>query len=303
MHFRMDWRKFAFDWNRARAFLVTAEEGSFSAAARALGLAQPTLGRQVSALEEELGVVLFERVGHRLVLTETGSELAEQVRQMNEAAARFSLIAAGQSQDVDGVVRIAASQAVSAYLVPPVVERVRKAHPGIEIELVVSNSSSDLRKREADIAIRHFRPEGEDLVARLVKETSEAHLYGAPRYLQRIGSPQTPEALAERALLIGWDETDRFVAALRAVGYPFPASSVVIRTEDHLVQWELAKRGMGLCVMMEEVGDQERRLRRAIPEGAPAVTLPIWVVSHRELRTNRRIRVVFDALAEAFGAQ
>lgn len=299
----MDWRKFAFDWNRARAFLVTAEEGSFSAAARALGLAQPTLGRQVSALEEELGVVLFERVGHRLVLTETGSELAEQVRQMNEAAARFSLIAAGQSQDVNGVVRIAASQAVSAYLVPPVVERVRKAHPGIEIELVVSNTSSDLRKREADIAIRHFRPQGEDLVARLVKETSEAHLYGAPRYLQRIGNPATPEALAERAQLIGWDETDRFVTALRAVGYPFPASSVVIRTEDHLVQWELAKRGMGLCAMMEEVGDQERRLRRALPEAAPAVTLPIWVVSHRELRSNRRIRVVFDALAEALGSE
>lgn len=303
MHLCMDWRKFAFDWNRARAFLVTAEEGSFSAAARALGLAQPTLGRQVSALEEELGVVLFERVGHRLVLTETGSELAEQVRQMNEAAARFSLIAAGQSQDVNGVVRIAASQAVSAYLVPPVVERVRKAHPGIEIELVVSNTSSDLRKREADIAIRHFRPQGEDLVARLVKETSEAHLYGAPRYLQRIGNPATPEALAERAQLIGWDETDRFVTALRAVGYPFPASSVVIRTEDHLVQWELAKRGMGLCAMMEEVGDQERRLRRALPEAAPAVTLPIWVVSHRELRSNRRIRVVFDALAEALGSE
>ena len=303
MQLCMDWRKFAFDWNRARAFLVTAEEGSFSAAARALGLAQPTLGRQVSALEDELGVALFERVGHRLVLTETGSELAEQVRQMNEAAARFSLIAAGQSQDVDGVVRIAASQAVSAYLVPPVVERVRKTHPGIEIELVVSNTSSDLRKREADIAIRHFRHQGEDLVARLVKETSEAHLYGAPRYLQRIGNPETPEALAERAQLIGWDETDRFVAALRAVGYPFPNSSVVIRTEDHLVQWELARRGMGLCAMMEEVGDQERRLRRALPAGAPAVTLPIWVVSHRELRTNRRIRVVFDALCEALADQ
>lgn len=303
MHLCMDWRKLAFDWNRARAFLVTAEEGSFSAAARALGLAQPTLGRQVSALEEELGVALFERVGHRLVLTETGSELAEQVRQMNEAAARFSLIAAGQSQDIDGVVRIAASQAVSAYLVPPVVERVRKAHPGIEIELVVSNASSDLRKREADVAIRHFRPRGEDLVARLVKETSEAHLYGTPCYLQRIGNPETPEALAERAQLIGWDETDRFVAALRAVGYPFPNSSVAIRTEDHLVQWELAKRGMGLCAMMEEVGDQERRLRRALPEGAPAVTLPIWLVSHRELRTNRRIRVVFDALAEELGSE
>jgi len=297
----MDWRKFGFDWNRARAFLVTAEEGSFSAAARALGLAQPTLGRQVSALEEELGVSLFERVGHRLVLTETAAELVEQVRKMNEAAARFSLIAAGQSQELDGVVRIAASQAVSAYLVPTAIERVRKRHPGIEVEIVVSNTSSDLRKREADIAVRHFRPRGDDLVGRLVKDKTEAHIYGTPRYLQRIGNPETPEALAERAQLIGWDETERFIQALRAVGYPFTLASVVIKTEDHLVQWELTKRSMGLCVMMEEVGDHERRVRRALPEGAPPVTLPIWLVSHRELRTNRRIRVVFEALAEALG--
>ena len=303
MHFCMDWRKFAFDWNRARAFLVTAEEGSFSAAARALGLAQPTLGRQVSALEEELGVALFERVGHRLVLTDTAVELVEHVRQMNEAAARFSLIAAGQSQDVDGIVRIAGSQAVSAHLLPSVIERLRKEHPGIELEIVVSNTSSDLRKREADIAVRHFRPEGEDLVARLVKETTEAHLYGTPRYLQRIGNPETPRELAERAHVIGWDDEDRFIDGLRAAGYPFTKESVAIRSEDHLVQWELAKRGLGLCAMMEEVGDHERRVRRALPDGAPAVSLPIWVVSHRELRTSRRIRVVFDAIVEALAAQ
>ena len=84
MHLRMDWRKFAFDWNRARAFLVTAEEGSFSAAARALGQAQPTLGRQVTALEEELGVALFERIGHRLVLTETGKHLLHIARKLTK---------------------------------------------------------------------------------------------------------------------------------------------------------------------------------------------------------------------------
>ena len=185
----MDWRKLGFDWNRARAFLVTAQEGSFSAAARALGQAQPTLGRQVAALEEELGVALFERIGHRLVLTETGAQLAEQVRAMNDAAMRFSLIAAGQSQTIDGVVRLAASQAVSGHLLPPVVESLRKRHPGLEVEIVVSNTTSDLRQREADIAVRHVRPEGPDLVARLVKERSGAHLYGSAAYLKRIGNP------------------------------------------------------------------------------------------------------------------
>lgn len=297
MHFCMDWRKVAFDWNRARAFLVTAEEGSFSAAARALGLSQPTLGRQVAALEEELGVTLFERVGQRLELTATGSDLAEQVRHMNEAADRVALIAAGQSQTVDGVVRLAASQAVSAYLLPPVVEKLREQHPALQVEMVVSNLSSDLRRREADIAVRHYRPEGEDLVARQIKESSGAHLYGTPGYLERIGRPRTPEALAERAQVLGFDESPRLLQALRDGGIPFDDDASPIRTEDHLVQWELCKQGMGLCVMMEEVGDRERRVRRACADSPPVVTLPIWLVTHRELRTSRKIRVVFDALA------
>lgn len=300
MHLCMDWQKFSFDWNRARALLVTAEQGSYSAAARALGTAQPTVGRQIAALEEELGVTLFERVGHRLALTATGAELVEQVRHMNEAAARFSLIAAGQSQAVEGVVRLAASQVVSAHLLPPVVRDLRARHPGLEVELVVSNQSSDLRRREADIAVRHYRPQGDDLVARLIKETSRAYLYGAPKYLARIGNPRTPEALAARARVLGFDDSPRLLQALRAGGVPFGNDASPIRTEDHLVQWELCKQGLGLCVMMEEVGDRERRVRRVSP--AVVVTLPIWLVSHRELRTSQKIRVVYDAIADHLGA-
>ena len=110
MRFRMDWRSVNFDWNRARAFLVTAEEGSLSAAARALGMAQPTLGRQVDALEDELGVVLFARVGRGLTLTPSGLELLDHVRAMGEAATRVSLAAAGQSQSIEGTSCISASE-------------------------------------------------------------------------------------------------------------------------------------------------------------------------------------------------
>jgi len=138
MQLCMEWKKSGFNWNYARAFLVVAEEGSFSAAARALALAQPTLGRQVTALEEELGIALFERVGHNLVLTATGQDLVEHVRAMSEAATRFALTATGQAQTVDGIVRIAASEAVGAYLLPPIIDELRSKHPGIQLELVVS---------------------------------------------------------------------------------------------------------------------------------------------------------------------
>lgn len=298
MHLCMEWKKSGFQWNYARAFLVVAEEGSFSAAARALGMAQPTLGRQVTALEEELGVALFERVGHNLVLTETGQDLVEHVRAMNEAATRFALTAAGQTQTIDGIVRIAASEVFAAYLLPQIIEELRLQHPGMQIELVVSNATSDLRRREADVAIRHFRPQGDDFVARLVKEKSVAHLYAAPSYLERIGNPRTQEELAARGQVIAFDNLDRFKKGLQALGFPFGDESFAVRTDNHLVQWELAKRGVGMCMMMEEIGDREPLLVRALPDFTAGVAFPTWITSHRELKTSRRMRVVFDLLAE-----
>lgn len=302
MQLCMEWKKSGFNWNHARAFLVVAEEGSFSAAARALGMAQPTLGRQVTALEEELGIALFERVGHNLVLTATGQDLVDHVRAMSEAATHFALTAAGQAQTIDGIVRIAASEAVAAYLLPPIVDELRSVHPGIQLELVVSNSISDLRRREADIAIRHSRPQGDDLVARLVKEKSTAHLYAAPSYLERIGHPRTAEELAARGQVIGFDDIDRFKKGLRALGLPFGDDCFSVRTDNHLVQWELAKKGVGMCVMMEEVGEREPLVVRALPDFSAGVTFPTWLTSHRELKTSRRMRVVFDLLAERLAA-
>ena len=105
----MKWQTVSFDWNQARAFLVTVEEGSLTAAARALGLTQPTLGRQVAALEDSLGVTLFDRVGRSLRLTPSGLELLDHVRSMGDAAGRVSLTASGQSQTVEGQVCITAS--------------------------------------------------------------------------------------------------------------------------------------------------------------------------------------------------
>jgi DNA-binding transcriptional LysR family regulator len=296
----MDWSWVVFDWNRARAFLVTAEEGSFSAAARALGQAQPTLGRQISALERELGVTLFQRVGKALVLTSSGLELVEHVRAMSDAASRIALAAAGKSQAVDGTVAIAASEVISAYVLPPIVLELRSRHPGIELEIVASNSSSDLRRREADIALRNFRPTDPELVAKKIRD-SRAWLYATPDYLQRIGNPKTVDELSARAEVIAFDRTATFANALNALGFSLSEKNFPLRTESHLVQWELAKCGAGMCIMMEEVGDAEPRVRRVLPETAPHFSFPTWLTSHKELATSRRIRVVYDFIADALG--
>lgn len=292
----MDWRSVKFDWNRARAFLVTAEEGSLSAAARALGMAQPTLGRQVDALEEELGVILFERVGRGFTLTPSGLELLEHVRGMGEAANRVSLSAAGQSQSIEGTVCIAASEVYAAFLLPAFVAKLRRAEPGIRIEIVASTKASDLKRREADIAIRNFRPTEPDLVAKKIRDVP-ARLYASPGYLDRIGNPKLPYDL-RNADFISIDSSGVFLKGLNAMGLNLTERNFPIFTENYLVMWELVKHGLGIGVLDGHIGDAEPMVRRALPDFEPLI-FPIWLVAHRELNTSRRVRVVFDLLAEA----
>lgn len=295
----MDWRAVKFDWNRARAFLVTAEEGSLSAAARALGMAQPTLGRQVDALEEELGVILFERVGRGFTLTPSGLDLLDHVRAMGDAAGRVSLAAAGQSQSIEGTICIAASETHAAMLLPPVIMKLRARHPGIHIEIVASSRASNLRRREADIALRNFAPTEPDLIARKIRDIP-ARLYATPDYLDRIGNPKLPYDL-RHADFISIDSTGMFLKGLNAMGLSLTEANFPILTENYLVMWEYVKRGIGIGIQDGNVGDAEPLVRRVLPDLEPLM-FPIWLVSHRELNTSRRVRVVFDLLVEELGS-
>ncbi len=289
----MDWRSVDFDWNRARAFLVTAEEGSLSAAARALGMTQPTLGRQVSALETELGVALFERGGRGLELTPSGLDLLEHVRAMGDAASRFSLSATGQSTAIEGSICISTTEVMAAFILPPILCRFRQLEPGIEIELIASNSSSDLKRREADIAVRAFRPTQPDLIARRVRDTN-FHLYASRNYLDQIGNPTTPEEFG-KADFIGIDRSNILIGALDQFGFTLSAKNFPVISENHLVLWELVKHGLGIAFMAAEVGDAEPLVKRVLPD-LPPIPGEVWLVAHRELKTSRRIRMVFDFL-------
>ncbi|PVH28806.1 LysR family transcriptional regulator [Pararhodobacter oceanensis] len=295
MQIRMDWRAVKFDWNKARAFLVTAEEGSLSAAARALGMAQPTLGRQVDGLEKELGIVLFERVGRGLTLTPSGLELLDHVRAMGEAAGRVSLAALGQSQALEGTICISASETYATVLLPPLIARLRQEEPGIQVEIVVANHASDLRRREADIAIRNFRPTEPDLIARKLGE-AQAVLYATPDYIARLGNPRAPADL-QRADFISMDHSDTMRKGLNQLGLGLTEANFPLLTESFLVMWELVRQGAAIGVLDAHIGDADPLVRRVLPDLEPLV-FPIWLVAHRELTTSRRIRRVYEFLAE-----
>lgn len=290
----MGWKSVKFDWNKARAFLVTAEEGSLSAAARALGMAQPTLGRQVVGLEQELGIILFQRSGRGLTLTPSGLELLDHVREMGVAAGRVSLAALGQSQALAGAICISASDTYAAVILPPIVAKLRQIEPGIHVEIVVSNQASDLRRREADIAIRNFRPTEPDLIARKIGD-AEAVLYATPDYIAKIGNPTTPSDL-QNADFVNIDHAGTMLKGLNTLGLGLTKANFPLLTTNYLVMWELVRQGAAIGILDAFIGDADPSVCRVLPELKPLV-FPIWLVAHRELTTSRRVRTVYDFLA------
>ncbi|MEN0063966.1 MAG: LysR family transcriptional regulator [Myxococcota bacterium] len=285
-----------FDWNRARAFLATADHGTLSAAGAALGLAQPTVGRQIAALEEQLGVALFERAGNRLTLTPAGLDLLEHVRAMDQAANRVVLVASGRTLSLEGRVSVSAGEAISAFLLWPVLGALRTEFPGLELDIVATNDTSDLLRREADIAIRNFQPEQADLVAKRLR-SREGWMYATPEYLARVGV-QTAADLS-RAEFIGWNRGPELRDGLNALGLQLTLANFAVVCSSHLVQWELCKAGIGVCVMLADIGDVEPRVVRILPDQIPAVPVQMWLTTHREVKTSARVRLVYDRLAQA----
>jgi DNA-binding transcriptional LysR family regulator len=291
MHLRMD----KVDWNQLRAFLETAETGSLSAAARKLGQSQPTLSRQVAALELVLGVTLFERVGKAMALTNTGLELLGHARVMGAAAHELGLAATGRSEEVEGVVSVATSDAVAAYLMPKILLRIRQAAPGILVEVVASDGFSDLQRREADIAIRHARPEQPDLIGRMVRQSS-AGFYASESWVREHGLPHTAEEAVQHDF-VGLDRAGHYLHHLREHGLLLSNTNFRSYADNSVTYWEMVRQGLGIGAIMEEIGRETTGMIRVLEDVAP-FQLPIWLVTHRELHTARRIRIVFDLLAE-----
>ena len=283
------------DWNQLRAFLETAESGSLSAAARKLGLTQPTLSRQVAAIEQRMGVTLFERVGKTMALTPTGLDLLEHARAMGAAAAALSLAATGRSENVEGVVSVSASDVVAAHLLPPLVRQLREKEPGIAIEIISSNALSDLLRREADIAIRHVKPEQPDLIARLIRMAT-ASFYASEDWVKFHGHPRNAEEAATLQF-VGSDRSGQLLRYLQQHGLPLTEKNFSCYAHYSMAHGALVRQDMGIGAMMDEIALDTPGIVRVLDD-VPPISFPIWLVTHRELRTSRRIRVVFEALAQ-----
>jgi DNA-binding transcriptional LysR family regulator len=282
-------------WELYRSFLAVLQQGSLSGAARELGVAQPTVGRHIAALEKSLGLALFTRSRTGLLPTEAAQSLRTYAESLRSTVAALERAAASQGSGVSGSVRITASDVIGVEVLPPIIARLRDKHPELAVELALTDRVQDLVRRESDIAVRMMRPRQELLVARRVGQIVLG-LHAHQSYLARRGTPKNIADLANHAL-VGFDETTAFI---RAAGKSFSAwrrEAFSIRTDNNLAQLALIRSGAGIGVCQAAIARRDGQLVRVLPKQI-ALSLETWITMHEDLRTNPRCRVTFDALVE-----
>jgi DNA-binding transcriptional LysR family regulator len=284
-----------FDWTLMRSFLAALDAGSLLGAARQLKQSQPTLGRHISLLEAQLGVALFERTGRGLQPTATALGIAQHAREMQANADALQRALSRNSVDLAGTVRVTASQTVATFVLPRLLMQLRAEVPEIQIEVVASNEIKNLLRREADIALRMVRPDQESLITRKIASIAIGP-FAHKRYLKARGTPLTAKAML-RHDLIGFDQDRTIIDGFRTFGEAITREHFALRSDDHLVQWQAVRAGLGIGFIASYVAATDATVVRVLPE-LKIPPLPVWLTTHREIHGNPRIRRVFDFVAQ-----
>jgi len=284
------------NWNLIQSFLAVVDHGAVARAAEKTGASQPTLSRHIAALEHDIGAALFTRGARGSKLTAAGEALVVPARQMQAAAHGFGLAASTQSNTMSGTVRICASELVAAFLLPGILVGLREQHPEIQIDVVASNAMNNLLEREADIAIRMSEPGQDALVARRVGNLGMGG-YASTSYLARKGMAFSPDT-AHQFDWIGYDQNDLILRAARQMQLPLTRDSFAFRCDNQIVCWEALRDGLGIGFAFDFLATRHSDVVRVLP---PAWTppVPVWLTAPQELRSNPRMRAVFDHLFEA----
>ncbi len=287
------------DWSLAQAFLAVAEHGSLSAAARELGVTQPTIGRKVKAMEQQLGAELFRRHDKGLALTEAGAALLRPARLMREAVHEMELGAAGSHEQLDGTVRITASVAVATHHLPPIIVTLRRRYPTLAIELDPSDESSNLHFRQADIAVRMYRPQQLGLITQHLGDL-ELGAFAARSYVEARGLPRRPADLQDHDV-VGLDRGKAIAEGFARLGFARPHEWFKVRCDNEAAYWALVRAGAGIGFGQRIVGQAdpelvELQLELALPK------LPVWLTAHEAIRQTPRVACVWAQLARGLRA-
>ena len=290
------------DWNLLRALGAVLAHGSLTQAAQRLGTSQPTLSRQIAALEAALGAPLFERGARRLRPTAQALALAEPAARMLAAAQAVALAAEAASSaagQLAGTVRLTASEVVASQVLPALLAQLARRHPEIQIELVPGDTLSNLLEREADIAVRMLRPTQSALITRHIADWPLG-FYAHRDLLAALGGPPSPDTLAQ-GRWIGFDQSSQMIEGFRAAGFNIDRRFFAFRCDNQVVNLEAVRQGLGIGIVMAPLARRSPELVAVLP-GLALPVLPVWLTAHRELRASRRQKLVFDFLAQALTA-
>jgi DNA-binding transcriptional LysR family regulator len=281
-------------WDLYQSLYAVLQAGSLSGAARMLGLSQPTLGRHIEQLEQALGLPLFTRSPQGLKPTDLALSLRIHLEAMNAASDAIVRDASGEADGETGVVRITASNIVGAEVLPPILADFRDRHPGIAVELALSNAVEDLLRREADIAVRMKRPTQGALLARRIGAV-DIGLYAHRRFIEKHGVPNGLESPSASA--IGPDRDETALRSLDDLDLPFGREGFAFRSDSDLAQLAAVRAGFGVGAVQTGIARRDPDLVRVLAAQF-SHPLEVWLVMHEDLKTSRRVRLMFDHLAE-----
>jgi DNA-binding transcriptional LysR family regulator len=284
-------------WDDLRYVLAVAAEGSLAAAARALNVNHTTVLRRVNAFEERLGLRLFERLATGYVLTPGGEELVEAARRMEDTAVALERRLSGRDRRLAGTVRVTTTDTLTYSTLPAVLAAFRMTHPGIELDLAVSNLFFDLTKLAADVAVRPADKPPQGLTGRRVSAIAFA-IYASPQYLAEHGDAGD---LASHDWVVPSDELAGTSVA-RWMRAAIPHARVALKTNSLLVLRHAAAAHLGLAALPCYLGDSSRDLVRIHPPIA-AMTTALWILTHEDLRRTARIRAFVRFAADALSRQ
>lgn len=287
------------NWEWYRSFLQVLESGSLSAAGRALGLTQPTVGRHIDSLESALGLKLFTRSFDGFAPTDAAQELQPYAAGLSATAAALRRAASSHGSGVRGTVRLTASEVIGVEVLPPILAALRWAHPELVIELMLSNRADDLLHREADIAVRMFQPVQDALVVKRVG-VIELGLHAHKRYLAAHGVPGSMADLAEHAV-IGFDRENAYIRRLQERVPAFSRDRFAFRADSDLAQLSAIRAGIGIGICQSALAARDTQLVRVLRDEF-SLTMDTWIAMHEDLRGSARCSVTFAALATGLAA-
>ncbi|MBR1124664.1 LysR family transcriptional regulator [Bradyrhizobium lablabi] len=282
-----------FDWDNLRYVLAVADAGSLAGAARLLGVNHTTVLRRLGAFEDQLGVRLFERLPTGYVLTAGGEELIAAARRIDDTVATLGRKLTGQDLRLSGVVRVTTTDTLMGSILPEILAAFRTAHPGIQLEIALSNSMFNLSKRDADVAIRPAKDPPESLIGRQVANVAFA-VYGSPDYLAKHDSAG---GLAAHR----WVAPDDSLAETSVAAWmrsELRGSEIALRAGSLLALRQAAEAGLGLAALPCYLGDMSPGLV-CVHAPIAAMQTALWILTHEDLRHTARIRAFIEFAAAA----